>query len=240
MIAMPQHPLPSYGRIDVPSDAPVPFQVVKATPPAQQPAQQPPTVAETVHQGMMTYNRSYAAYHAQEANREDLTPEAIQRNLKSFDTTPLDELEKVAQDRATLAEQAYQDAVKAKAAAVDNDSYIRVRDRLHDKLEHADSPVSAAQEVIANAPPQELGVILQEVGPWLENRGHTADFVPAALNQNPAAADVKAAAEAVRLARQSEVIAHQTARAIRTGIQNGSPARHFISAEAAAKYDPDK
>jgi hypothetical protein len=80
----------------------------------------------------------------------------------------------------------------------------------------------------------------QEAGPWLENRGHDASFFRAALTENPAAADVKAAAETITLARQSAVIAHQTARAIRTGIENGSPARHLIPLEHAAKYDPDK
>jgi hypothetical protein len=241
MPTMPRHPLPSYGRIDQPSDAPAPFRIISARQQAQPEQQQQPLTANSLAMaGLHAYNESYAAFHAQQGSREDLTPEQIQRALKEFDTSPLDDFERVSENRVTQADQAYQQVIKTKAAAVDNDSYMRVRDRLHDKLEHSDSPVSTAQEVIANAPAEELGVVLQEVHPWLENRGHSADFVPAALNQNPAAADVKAAAEALTRAKQSAVIAHQTARQIRTAVQNGSPAQHLMSVEDAARYDPDK
>jgi hypothetical protein len=63
--------------------------------------------------------------------------------------------------------------------------------------------------------------------------------VPAALEQNPAGAPVKSAADTLTLARQSAVIAHTTARTIRTGIENGAPAKVLISADQAALYDPD-
>jgi hypothetical protein len=47
------------------------------------------------------------------------------------------------------------------------------------------------------------------------------------------------AAETATRARQSAVIFHQTARQVRTGIENGTPARVLTSVDDARKYDPD-
>ena len=240
--SMPRHPLPSHGRIDLPSDAPQPFRVIPVTPAGGQqvPASQPPTVSELVHRGMHAFNDGYAEYHARAANRDGVTPEQILQDLKSYDTKPLDEWEQISEDRVKLVQRDYDQLVKAKRDGVDDNSYTRICNRLKDKLEQSSAPVSTAQDIIARAPAEELGVVLQEVGPWLENRGHAVDFIPAALNQNPAAADVRAAAETLTKARQAAVISHQTARAIRIGIQNGAPAKVLMSIDDAARYDPDR
>jgi len=94
------------------------------------------------------------------------------------------------------------------------------------------------QDSVEHAKPEELGVILQEAKPWLENRGHTADFIPAVLARSDS--EVGHAAAVKERARQAVLIAESTAALIEKRIQTGHVPSHLIDLDAVRdKYDPD-
>lgn len=238
MSNQPRHALPSYGRIDQPQR---PAQMTIAAPTPNQPAPQEDT---PVVQGMKllvaelpaALRSEMAAINARdldERQRADAIADLTNRARPVISTAV-----QAVTDRQAKADADYLATIEAKAKAVDNATYEQIRHRLHDKWEHAESPVSSVQDSIEHARPEELGVTLLEAKPWLENRGHTAEFIPAVLARSDS--DVGKAAAVKTRAGQAVIIAKQTAATNLARIQTGDVPTHFIDLDAVReKYDPD-
>jgi hypothetical protein len=123
-------------------------------------------------------------------------------------------------------------------ANIDESTAGRIRDRAFDRLEHAESPTSAAQALLENAKPAELGVLLEEIPGWLESRNQPTGFIPkvvASIRPDVAEAVIKR-----DKANQVNQIGHQTIKQIRRGLETGTPAAHLMPVSLVQKYDPER
>ena len=182
MSKQPRHHLPSFGRLDQPRQ-PEEMQIRSAPTPDQQ-APQPDTV--TVSSLKTLVDRLPAALREEVAAISARDLDTQQRldavsDLAARAKPSISAAVQAVTDRRNEADTALEQLVASKAAAVDNATYEQIRHRLHNKWSHAESPISSVQDSVEHAKPEELGVVLQEAKPWLENRGHPADFIPAVL-----------------------------------------------------------
>ncbi len=236
MSVMPQHHLPSYGRVDRYTDGRAPMTITgSSTPPAQQPPPAP-TVTEQPYSAVQAVPAAQREYLAELAER-DLTPDEHSRDTRAFAAPVLDVAEAGFKQRAAEHDANYQQTLANLTANVDESSAARIRDRAFDRLSHADSPVAAARQIIESAKAEELGVVLEEVPNWLEARGHPTNWVPGVLADT--VPEVAAAATKRQKANQARDIGLTTIGQIRRCIDGACPASNLMSADDVRNYDPE-
>lgn len=239
MHEMPQHRLPSFGRVDSHTGGSAPMTVTGSSQQQSQPghAPEPPTYTQQAYSQLLGVHQRHREYLAQAD--DDLTPEQRARYAAAFDgSSNLDVLEQAFDKQEQAYATDYATSVAAQTANVDEAVALRIRDRLLYRLEHADQKQVAAQEIISNCPDTELGVALQEVPAYLESNNLGTDFIAEVLKDRcPEIAD-KAAR--LRKAQQASAIGHQTAKQIREGIRNAAPPHVLMDPKYLAVYDPAK
>lgn len=235
------------NRIDQPAQ-PTPMTIV-GTPPQQsgQPAQ-PDSVVQQAFKRLLDVPKAQRA-HIEAVNAQEYAKpgsrvfdnDRRQREIADFansrEAQSLDDVEQVFERQLSAYQADYQSAIAAQSANVDEAAALRIRDRLIDRLSNSDSPALVARQLVSDAKPEELGVVLQEIPSWLETRGFPTDFIePVLAGKCP---DVAEKVASLRKAQQAAAIGRQTVNQIRTGIRNNSPAKHLMTPEQVARYDPD-
>ena len=252
--SMPQHRLSSHGRRDSYTDGPAPMTIVGSAQAQQQAAMTftdedllrtpipattgtPPSYTQQAYGQVLNVHQRHRDYLAQAD--DDFSPEQRDRYAAAFDgSSQLDVLEQAFDKQEQAYESDYESAVAAQSANIDESAALRIRDRVLDRLNNADKPVTAARQLVSDARPEELGVMLQEIPSWLESRKHPTDFIEQILaDKCPEVAD-KAAR--LRKARQASAIGRETIRRVREGIRTAAPPSVLMKSEDLAKYDPTK
>ena len=93
-----------------------------------------------------------------------------------------------------------------------------------------------AQKLIAKADRTELGTLLQELPAYLEARGHTTEWIDAAVGQ--AVPEYAQATKKHQKAKQAVTITEYNALSLRKSFAEGRSMS--IITDARQKYDPDK
>jgi hypothetical protein len=113
----------------------------------------------------------------------------------------------------------------------------RYWNRTKDVLDSAkEGAFGAAQKLIASADREQLGVLLQELPDYLTARGHTSEWIDAALGQ--AVPEYAQAAKQLKTANQAVTIAESNANSLRRLFSQGFSGKAVIV--DGRTYDPDK
>lgn len=93
----------------------------------------------------------------------------------------------------------------------------------------------SAQDLIANAPPAELGTLLQELGPYFVSRGHTTEWIDLTLAE--AVPEYACAREQLKRADQALQIVRYSAGKLNKAFKDGRSPR--VLPDPRGRYDPD-
>jgi hypothetical protein len=204
------------------------------------------TVAELAESALRQVNAKLGEFVANVATRQHLlSTEGVQVELAAFADTAaaraIDVHAAQVDDRAAQAEakvQAVLDGLVRPGDAAQETRNTRTWDRALRQLDAAAANGEVnqvAHHLLATAPPDQLGLMISELRPYLHSRNIGDEWIDSALEQRvPPLAQARAEARKAEQTRQ--IISYGAAR-VREGIANGRPVTVIPS---AAEYDPDR
>jgi hypothetical protein len=209
-----------------------------ATPPAPPPAPDATPFA-LAQDTIAKTNAQFAAHRDGVAAQPGMLSEEGQRAaLAAFDASAVDAAEQLAIQReadAVAEVDRMRAALVTPGDAAAEQRNTRYRDRLVREIESAKSPLRAAQDAVAHANLDQLGVIMEELPSLMAQKGLPTegwlDRVVAAKVPEYGVAQQKA-----HNAAQARTVISYNACAVRNGIAAGHPAHALVD---ASKYDPD-
>lgn len=223
-------------------------------PPAQQEWRAPDVAAPAVKaEGTVVQKSHTAVTHARdefakhlaetEALREHFTPEGYAARIAEFQNTSAAK----AVDAEFANVTARRDAAAAnveqvkRALSPAGDSAVelrrtRYRDRTLRTLDSKDSGAlfEEAQQLVAGADREQLGVLLEELPAYLKSRGSTVDWIDAAVAQ--AVPEYASAREELKKAESAFVITRQNINSIHRAFKDGHAKVVFTD---PSRFDPD-
>ena len=238
--------VPAEHRGYQPPQTPEPF----APPPVTAaPVRAEGTVLEQAHAAMVHARNSFEK-HVTTTNesRHHYTDEGFQQQLARFFDTPAAKdvdcaVTRVLQRRDNAAIQVdkiRKDLSPAGDAATElraSRLWLRTQRRL-DSLDSG-KLFGAATDLIANSSRAELGVLLEEIGPYLESRGVSTDWIDTAVGQ--AVPEYGSALAQLKKANQAATIVEYNSKALRDSFTNAATNGAYRKPlfVDAGEYDPD-
>jgi hypothetical protein len=206
------------------------------------------TVVAQAYSGLVNVTKAQQK-HNDEVVRDSahLTQEGLRARLNAFadsaEAKSVDGIEASVDQLVARKQAEVQATLKALSPPGDTAEELRrqrVLDRTLRKLDKAKdvgSVTQAAREMLEQATPDELPVLVQEVPHYLEDAGAPADWVQrivATKAPQLAEAQTKLAA-----AQQAQVMTRQAAKFVRDGIRDGSPPTQLHLLDPS-RFDPDR
>lgn len=195
---------------------------------AQQRVPVPQTAADA-YAAQVNAAKAFEAHLANVRGNKDLTPQGRENAIAAFANTPaaqaVDQAHEVMQQHAAAAHANLDAARNALVQPGDSAQELRnnrIWNRDKAVLDRAkDGKVGAvARQLISAAGRAELGVLREELGPYLESRGVEFDWLPTAFEQSvPELA--QASQDARQAQRHADVISANTA-ALKRGFESGT------------------
>jgi hypothetical protein len=221
-------------------------------PPTPEPFTPPRVSASAVKVDGSVVEQAHASFtHAKTAfekflndiPREHYSADGLKAQIKKFSDTDAARAVDVAvanvRDRADKATAQVEKIRKDLSPAGDAATELRATrfwNRTQRGLDSLDSGklFGAATDLIANSSREELGVLLEEIGPYLEARGVTTDWIDTAVGQ--AVPEYAQATKQHQKAKQALTIAEHNAKSLRTSFDKGYSSSILTDARL---YDPD-
>lgn len=202
------------------------------------------TVVEQAHNSMVGAASEFAK-HLDEIQRErhHLSEDGFRARIAAFTKTPaaaavedaVSRVQERAEEAATLVDKLRRDmSVPHDAVAEMRAGRSWNRTRLTLDSARNSKAIVAAKSIIANADPAELGVLCEELGPYLQSRGLPTEWVEDAIGQ--AVPEYGAARARLTKARKARLIAEHNATTLRKGFAEGRLPAALANPD---KYDPD-
>jgi hypothetical protein len=219
-----------------PPPPPEPFEAPRVTAPA---VTVDGSVVEQAHAAMENAKTAYQKF-LNNIPREHYSADGLAAQIKKFGDTDAAK----AVDKAV--EQVRERADKAATTQVDlspnGDTAAELRatrfwNRTKDVLDSAkEGAFGKAQQLIASADREQLGVLLQELPSYLEAHGHTSEWLDTAVGQ--AVPEYAQATKQHQKAQQALTIAEYNRKSLRSSFAQGRSIS--ILTDARQKYDPDR
>ena len=215
------------------------------------------TVVQQAHKTILHARDEHRKHLAQtEEIRSHLSAEGYKARLAEFQNTPCCLMSRCARRRTPAAkavDRMFEAVTARRDEAVANVAQVkrslspagdaatemratRLRDRVIRTLDTKDQAqlFDAANQLLAGASREELGVLLQELPSYLQSRGGTADWIDDAVGQ--LVPEFAAARAQAKLAEQAYQIARTNVDFARKSFGTDRPATIFVD---PSKFDPD-